>query len=86
MILTTPSRETDLRDVARQLSGDWSRASWPGLRRLKVEATNDAIRITGEVGTFFEKQQAYHWARRLVGPAAIDEQISVVSRRRGVGQ
>ena len=81
MTLTTPSPDTDLRGLAQKIAGQWSTASWPGLRRLKVEATADAIRVTGNVSTFFEKQQAWHWARRVAREVWVEDEIHVVSRQ-----
>jgi len=81
MTLTTPFPETQLSGLARQIAGQWATASWPGLRRLKVEATADAIRVTGNVSTFFEKQQAWHWARRVARDIQVEDEVEVISRR-----
>ena len=81
MTLTTLSPDTQLTSLARQIAGQWATASWPGLRRLKVEATADAIRVTGNVSTFFEKQQAWHWARRVAQGVWVEDEIDVVSRQ-----
>ena len=81
MIFATLSPDVDLTDLARRIAGQWATASWPGLRRLKVETTADAIRVTGNVSTFFEKQQAWHWARRVARDVRVEDEIEVVSRR-----
>lgn len=81
MTLTTPSPDTQLSGLAQKIAGQWATASWPGLRRLKVEATADAIRVTGNVSTFFEKQQAWHWARRVAQGVWVEDEIDVVSRQ-----
>lgn len=81
MTFATLSPDVDLTDLARQIAGQWATASWPGLRRLKVETTADAILVTGNVSTFFEKQQAWHWARRVARDVRVEDEIEVVSRR-----
>ena len=73
--------EVDLQAAARGIAGRWATASWPSLRRLKVEATQDSIRLIGNVTTFFEKQQAYHWAKRLAPDALVEDEINVISLR-----
>lgn len=80
MTFATLSPDVDLTDLARQIAGQWATASWPGLRRLKVEATADAIRVKGNVSTFFEKQQAWHWARRVARDVQVEDEIEVISR------
>ena len=81
MTFATLSPDVDLTDLARQIAGQWATASWPSLRRLKVETTGDAIRVTGNVSTFFEKQQAWHWARRVARDVLVEDEIEVISRR-----
>ena len=81
MISTTLSPEASLDITIRLIAGSLAKASWPGLRRLKVEAINNAIHLSGDVTTFYEKQQAYQWARRLAGRWSVQEEIDVVSRR-----
>jgi hypothetical protein len=81
MTFATLSPDVDLTNLARQIAGQWATASWPGLRRLKVEATTDAIRVTGNVSTFFEKQQAWHWARRVARDIQVEDEVEVISRR-----
>ena len=81
MTFATLSPDVELTNLARQIAGQWATASWPGLRRLKVEATTDAIRVTGNVSTFFEKQQAWHWARRVAPDVLVKDEVEVVSRR-----
>jgi len=81
MTFATLSPEVDLTDLARRIAGQWATASWPGLRRLKVETTGNTIRVTGNVSTFFEKQQAWHWARRVARDVLVEDDIEVVSHR-----
>ena len=81
MTFATLSPEADLNSVARSIAGRWATASWPGLRRLKVEVTDNSIKLVGNVTTFFEKQQAYHWAKRLAPAAHVEDEINVVSLR-----
>lgn len=81
MTFATLSPDVDLTKLARQIAGEWATASWPGLRRLKVEATTETIRVTGNVSTFFEKQQAWHWARRVARDIQVEDEIQVISRR-----
>jgi hypothetical protein len=72
--------DAGLTNLAEQIAGQWATASWPGLRRLKVEATTDAIRVKGNVSRFFEKQQAWHWARRVARDVQVEDEIEVISR------
>jgi hypothetical protein len=75
------SPELSLSELTRRIAASLSRASWPGLRRLKLEARAGTIHVEGDVTTFFEKQQAYQWVRRLAGEVPVVESIAVVSRR-----
>jgi hypothetical protein len=77
---------TSLDAIFRRISEAFKQSSWPGLRRLNVEFTEiasgqPAIRISGTVGTLFEKQQAYHRAKRFAGDELLEVEIQVVSRK-----
>ena len=54
------------------------------LRRLTVAARQGRVRLSGELESFYHRQLAVFYARKVAGVVTVDDHITVASRRRPI--
>ena len=70
------SNDNDL-DLARRVTRAFAAGQRPGLRQLSVEASRGTIRVSGRVGTYYERQLSQQFARRVPGVLDIIDEVQV---------
>ena len=64
-------------DLQRRVRQFFATANLPAVRHVGVEVKEDSIVLTGSVCTFYEKQMATEFARRVAGVVSIVNAIDV---------
>lgn len=64
-------------DLSRRVALFLATAAMPGLRRLRVDMVGDTVVLSGRVRTFYERQTAVEWSRRVAGVIDVADQIEV---------
>lgn len=77
---TYSTDDSDL-DLARRVSRYLAERQRPALRQLKVEAASGTVRLSGNVGTFYEKQLSQHCTLRVAGVRELIDEVHVVEAR-----
>lgn len=64
-------------DLQRRVQQFLMTANLPALRHVGVEVEDDSVILTGRVRTFYEKQMATEFVRRVAGVVSIVNSIDV---------
>ncbi|MBX9792601.1 MAG: BON domain-containing protein [Pirellulales bacterium] len=67
----------EARDLERRVRLFLASAKRPSLRRIKVELVGDAVVLSGCVQTFYEKQLATEFAKRVAGVVSVVNRLAV---------
>src|SRR4051794_20406111 len=67
------------RDLERRINSYLITLQVPALRRLRIEARDGVITILGQVNTFYERQLAQHFVRRVAGVLSVIDKVIVDS-------
>lgn len=54
-------------DLAQRVRQFFDAANLPALRRVRVEVRTDSVVLIGQVSSFYQKQMATEFARRVAG-------------------
>ncbi|HWB00600.1 MAG TPA: BON domain-containing protein, partial [Pirellulales bacterium] len=68
------------RDLQQRVAGALSRLQLPLFRSIRIVAAEGVIGLSGQVGSFYEKQIARAIARRVPGVHHVVDALTVVER------
>src|SRR5215475_5104904 len=77
VISETRFSEPQDRDLERRVTTFLASQHRPGLRAVKVHACQGVVTLSGQVGSFYEKQLSVQLSRRVAGVIQLDDELVV---------